>query len=857
VKELFRLYAYAGCLNTDTPQERLQKAVMVIVPTSISIACLFWSSGYYFFDKTISAAIPGGYAIISILSILLFFKTKQYNFFRFSQIFLILWLPFLLQASLGGFRAGSGVQIWAMLAPIGALMFHGQRPANYWLLAYIGLTVISGLLDDYLARTIAPLADSVIVIFFVSNLSVAFFLVYISVHYYVSENKRILRVINEQTQKLMQMDKIKNRFFANVSHEFRTPLALTIGPLEDALNNEYGDVSDKLRKPLQVMLRNSRRLLRLINQLLDISKLEAGEMKLQLQSCSMSEYFRAMSQSFVPYAERKQINFITDTTQSEIQLAIDKEKIEKIINNLLSNAFKFTPEGGRIKLSLQIITEDKMQSIRICVKDSGPGMDKAELDKIFDRFYQVDGSSTREHEGTGIGLSLVKELVDLHNGEIGVTSDLGFGSEFTVTLPIQGNTQHSKSEVNFLDDRTGQATSTDIEMASIDSQSENSISAAAKLAMVPAGQATILVVDDNTDIRDYVASCLAPFYNIVQAINGQKGLEQAVTHMPDLIISDIMMPVMDGYEFCRRIKADPELNHIPLMFLTAKASDEMVIEGLEKGADEYLAKPFNAKELLARTRNLIMLRTQEKQLKQLNANLEQKIQDQLEELIRSRRLSSYFSSRLLKRILSEGDTEELITERRNITILFCDLCNFTEMTDRLEVEQATQFLNKYLSEMTTLIEQQGATIIQIIGDAIMIFFGAPEEMESREQAIKAVQLSVAMQEKISSLSVDWQKSGTDFALLSRIGIHQDYVTVGNFGSNNLMEYTAVGRGVNLASRLEGSCTPGHIKVSHSVYLLSADMFPYEPLQEESFKGFSRQVKVCELNPAKVARDSSV
>ena len=849
MKEWFLRYVYAGCLESDTPQQRLQKAIMVVIPTSISFCCLFWSSAYYFFDKPISAAIPGGYAVFSMLSVMVFFRTRNYNFFRFSQILLILCLPFFLQASLGGFRAGSAVQVWAMLAPIGALMFHGPRPANYWLGAFIGLTIVSGLSDNYLSSIITPLPDTVITIFFAMNLSVAFFLVYISVLYYFTENRRILRLINEQTQKLMEMDQIKNRFFANISHEFRTPLALTIGPLEDALNNEYGEVSSQLRSQLQVMLRNSRRLLRLINQLLDLSKIEAGEMKLNLSNQNICQYLKNTSQSFIPFAERKDIQLLIEFESDEITLPYDQEKLEKIINNLLSNAIKFTPAGGRVKIAVQKTILDKLQWIQISVKDTGPGMAADDISKVFDRFYQIDGSSTREHEGTGIGLSLVKEMVDLHQGKITVHSEPGFGCEFIVLLPATNNTKSNDTATNIT--AANASTATTIEMASIESAPDFAITTNMNTDSSPQVQETILVVDDNADIRNYVASCLAPYYSILQAADGKAGLQQAQEHKPDLIISDIMMPVMDGYEFCRKIKADAELNHIPLIFLTAKASDDMLVEGLEMGADDYLAKPFNSKELLARTRNLITLRKQAKELQLLNIELENKLQDQLEKLIKTNKLSSYFSSSLLQRILSSGDTEELVTERRNITILFCDLCNFTEMTDSLEVEKATKLLNEYLSEMTNLIEQHSGNIIQIIGDAIMVFFGAPVEMDSTQQANKAVALGLAMQDKISQLSTAWLKTGTVYDLSSRIGIHQDYVTVGNFGSNNLMEYTAVGRGVNLASRLESSCTPGNIKVSHSVYLLSADNFPYEPLQDESFKGFSRQVKVCELNPNKI------
>ena len=810
---------------------------MVIFPTLISFFCVFWVAGYYYMDRPVSAAIPGGYGIFSMTSVLLFFKTKHYGFFRFSQLFLMLCLPFLLQASLGGFRAGSAVQMWAMLAPIGALIFHSTKAAKWWLAIFMVLTIIGGFSESYLIGRIEPLSQTAITIFFVLNFICAFFIIYICIHYFVMENQRILAVISEQTNKLMEMDEIKNRFFANLSHEFRTPLSLTIGPLEDAINGEFGATSDRLRKQLEVMLRNSRRLLRLINQLLDISKMESGEMKLEKGRFDIHELAEETFQSFTPYAEHKQIEFNCEAGEQPLNLDFDRAKLEHVFNNLLSNALKFTPENGKVKLVLQE-NEGNDQGIRFSVFDTGPGISQQNIDSIFDRFFQVDGSSSREHEGTGIGLSLVKELVELHNGNIEVKSEPGFGTEFSVFIP--GNVTHEAHEQTIpYENRT-----TAMELASLDS----GISNIERMSLTPTtdDMATILVVDDNADIRGYLTTCLSPLYHVIQANDGAEGYQIAKQHHPELIISDIMMPGMDGYQLCKAIREDSVLSDTPIIFLTAKASEEMKLEGLEAGADDYLAKPFSTRELLARSRNLIVLRQQKRELKALNLQLEKQVKEQLEELVKNRRLTNYFSDKLLRRILSDEDAIDLATERRKITIVFCDLCNFTDMTDRMETENVTLLLNEFLSESIALIEQHGGTVIQVIGDGIMAFFGAPDEMDSTEQANKAVEMSIAWQRKVKQLSTGWLAKGIEYEGPARIGIHQDHVTVGNFGSNNLIEYTAVGRGVNLAARLESSCTPGRIKVSHPVYLLTHDAFNYEELQEEQFKGFARALQVCEL-----------
>lgn len=869
MKQWFRRYAYAGCLTSDTEPEQLRKAVLVYIATGMSFVGSLWAIGYFALDRPVSASIPAGYAVFSMLSVFVFIRTKHYAFFRLSQLFIMLMLPYLLQWTLGGFNNGSAVMIWAILSPIGALMFHGVRQAVPWFVAYLALAFVSGVFDSQLAAAVTPLSNTVITVFYVMNVGCATLLMYSVVNYFVIENKRIISalsdeksktekalaeaeqakaIIEKQSRKLIEMDQVKNRFFANLSHEFRTPLALTIGPLEDALEGRFGEPAEDLRKQLLVMLRNSRRLLRLINQLLDISKIEAKEMKLNLQSNDFRSFVMEICQAFTPYAERKQIKFSVELGHEPIEISFDYEKIEKILNNLLSNAVKFTPPGGLVKL---IISEEaEGDRIKITVRDSGPGIAEVDLPNIFDRFYQVDGSSTREYEGTGIGLSLVKELVELHGGEIQVKSNVGFGAEFVVLIPKE--LDHIQNKPLIDQDKKQKfiygKQNIDIEMAALDGDPELTTTSDSSPPIVSTDLDTVLIVDDNHDIREYLNTCLKAEFHVLKASDGFEGLEIARKQHPDLIISDIMMPGMDGYELCRAIKKDPALSHIPLIFLTAKASEDMKLEGLEVGADDYLDKPFSAKELLARTRNLTTLHKQRKELQILNQRLEEKIQNQLEELVSSKRLASYFSSKLLKQILSNENTAALVTERRNITIFFCDLCNFTDLTDRIETEQTTIMLNEYLKETTALVEQHGATVIQITGDAIMAFFGAPEDMEDKEQAISAVQLGIAIQQKIELLSSKWLDSGLEYQAVSRIGIHQDFVTVGNFGSNNLMEYTAVGRGVNLASRLETSCTPGHIKISYPVYLLTRDNFPYTPLHEENFKGFARKLKVCELDP---------
>ncbi len=877
MKNRFRRFPYAGCLDSDTESERLSKAILVTTSMAISFLAIFWTSGYFLLGRPLSAAIPGGYIVFSLLSLFVFFKTKHYGLYRSSQLLFILMLPFLLQWTLGGFSSGSAVMIWAIFSPLGALMFHGVRQAVPWLLAYLALTVLLGVFDSQLATAVPPLPSAMTTVFFVMNLGFATSLMYVVINYFVVNNQRIIAAVSqekaktekalaeteqamatieEQANKLIEMDQIKSQFFANISHEFRTPLTLIIGPLEDCL----AGLAKPAQSQLEAMLRNCRRLLRLINQLLDISKLEAGGMKLLTKKGNLTQFLKGIVSSFAPSAERNGISLQIDADVDEVEIDFDEEKLEKVFSNLLSNSLKFTARGGKVLVSC---THDNRRgdgqddkSVQVTVKDTGHGISKEELSFIFDRFRQADGSTTRAHEGTGIGLALVKDLVTLHGGRIDVSSEPGFGAEFTVTLPAklqpQAETERATVEEEDLTEYGSLTAGIKGEIAGLEqhlmSQGSGVSYGQALAAELQVDKNTVLVIDDSPDIRSYLADCLAPHYNVLQARDGVEGLRMAQESIPDLVICDIMMPKMDGYEVCQSLKSDSRLNHIPLIFLTAKASSDMKVEGLKVGADDYIAKPFNARELLARTGNLIMLRQQQGELKNLNEHLEEKVKEQLETILKNKRLTRFFPKKLIDQIISSDEELVVSGERRKITVFFSDLHNFTDLADTKEPEEVCRILNEYLTAMTALIESEGGTLVQVIGDGIMVFFGAPDYMDDREQATSAVKTAVLMQQKMCILNNKWLSEGLNREVKIRMGIHQDYLTVGNFGSDEFMEYTAVGKGINLASRLESSCTPGYIKVSHPVHLLTCDEFPYGPLNEESFKGFAREVKVCELDP---------
>jgi two-component system, sensor histidine kinase ChiS len=401
------------------------------------------------------------------------------------------------------------------------------------------------------------------------------------------------------TDSLRNLDQLKSNFFANISHEFRTPLTLILGQIESVMSSAI-DIKEKGK--LQVANRNAKRLLTLINELLDLSKLESGTMELAATRQNIVSFLKSLFYSFESLADNKGIELGFESEADYIPVSFDPDKMEKVFYNLLSNAFKFTHGDGRIDISIGI---ERDRLVVISVKDTGIGIPEERLEHIFDRFYQVDGSSTRENEGTGIGLALARELAELHKGKISASSQENVGSEFVVTLPLGTNGSEEGDSVdiyaqNMLPEQVG---STPEPLEKVDGPE----------AIVPGeneNRELILVVEDNTDVRLYIREKLEKTYRVAEARNGEEGLKMAQDEIPDLIISDVMMPKMDGYQYCRAIRADERTSHIPIIMLTARADINDKIDGLGTGVDVYLTKPFNARELQANVRNLIQQRIQ-------------------------------------------------------------------------------------------------------------------------------------------------------------------------------------------------------------------------------------------------------
>ena len=400
-----------------------------------------------------------------------------------------------------------------------------------------------------------------------------------------------------------QMTDMKLRFFTDISHELRTPLTLISGPVEYILGNTK--LPDDAREQLQVVERNTNRMLRLINQILDFRKIQNRKMKMQVQRMDVVAFTRKIMANFESVAEEHQIDFLFETEKEELYLWVDADKFEKIVFNLLSNAFKYTPNGKMITV---LVREDE-KSVSVSVEDQGIGIADNKKKSLFVRFENLVDRNLFNQSSTGIGLSLVKELVEMHKATITVDSKLGEGSCFKVDF-LKGK-EHYDETVEFLqDDATvgmGVAEQvTDIVSEIPDASEGDNIGEESEESMDVKG--TMLLVEDNSELRLFLRSIFASEYRIVEAVDGMQGWGKALKFLPDIIISDVMMPGKDGITMTRELRADMTTSHIPIVLLTAKTSIESKLEGLEYGADDYITKPFSATYLKARVKNLLTQR---------------------------------------------------------------------------------------------------------------------------------------------------------------------------------------------------------------------------------------------------------
>ena len=450
-------------------------------------------------------------------------------------------------------------------------------------------------LSRYSAQTMFLYACLIILLLFAALLAII-------VRAYWTKNRmnmelsRQKKKLEEQRDQLISLSKqleeathAKLVFFTNVSHDFRTPLTLVADPVEQLLEDKA--LTPRQQSLLKVVHKNVHILLRLVNQILDFRKYENDKLELVRANMNLRMQLQEWSHSFQTLALKKHIHFVLEVNddRADYLMAVDAEKMERVYFNLLSNAFKFTPENGTITVTLSTLTkEEGGRYARLVVADTGSGISVQHIRHIFDRFYQIDVN----HAGSGIGLALAKAFVELHGGEITADSVEGKGTVFTVDIPMTVVEEPSADLVQ--EPRITQQTVVE-ELEDMETEEQ----------IPDENKECILIIDDNADVRDYVKSLLKEEYTVIEAPDGRAGLKKAMKYVPDAIICDVMMPVMDGLECCRKLKTELQTSHIPVMLLTACSLDEQRIQGFECGADSYISKPFNSKLLLVRLRNLM------------------------------------------------------------------------------------------------------------------------------------------------------------------------------------------------------------------------------------------------------------
>jgi signal transduction histidine kinase/CheY-like chemotaxis protein/AraC-like DNA-binding protein len=575
----------------DDEEIMLSKKILLIVGGSTAglgfIAMIVYRLMGY--DELVYLMMVISGFIIFLLAVFLRVKQHTEAFFLTLEAFKILF-SFAGVIITGGILRSGGIVFVGMAGIFFALVFPNPHKVRYLLILYLGTLAIEALLQPRLKAWV-QISEADNLVLFTLYLIISVLTMYAFIRMFVQERIRFRQV---EAQKLRDLDVARSRFFTNISHEFRTPLTVILG-MADQLQEPLGTPS---RNALHLIRRNGQKLLRLVEQLLDLSRLESEHLTAHYAQGDIAVELKYLLESFHSLAEAKDIRLHFACQPEEIIMDFDQEKLGHLVGNLLDNAIKYTPSGGEVRLEVLLLPDkpSHMTSLEpgpclsLTVSDTGIGMAPEHLGRIFERFYQVGEWPV---EGAGIGLSIVMEYVKILRGQIAVESRAGKGSTFTLCLPVRREAPLQAA------------------LSAASPSAAEAVDSGIPLPSRPAAarRFRLLVVEDNPDVIHYMRHFLQESYELLSAYDGEQGLSVAVERLPDIIISDIMMPKMNGLQLCRTLKTDFRTNHIPIILLTAKNDLSSRVAGLEAGADAYLAKPFHRRELMAELKKLIALRT--------------------------------------------------------------------------------------------------------------------------------------------------------------------------------------------------------------------------------------------------------
>ncbi len=583
------------------------------------------------------------------------------------------------------------------------------------------------------------------------------------------------QMLEESNRKLLELDQVKSRFFANISHELRTPLTLLLAPLQSLIQERGSTMQSEMRQLLLIMQSNGMRLLKLINDLLDLVRLESGRMEVKREPVPMEPFLLGLANAVKKNAEDRGIHLQVTSDPIVGVVLTDSDKLEKILLNLLFNALKFTPAGGKVEVKARVESGELVLE----VSDTGLGISEEQLPFIFDRFWQADTSSQRKYRGVGIGLALVKELVEIQDGTVTVTSVVGKGTEFTVRLPYQECDRQSSEILEAVENFTAAPPvipetngSRDAWLKNLDRQAEfyPSMTSLREIirpveTSVHRGQPRVLIADDEPDMLKYLKSQLSVNFQVVEAVDGQQAIEKANQFLPDVIVCDMMMPEKNGLEVCRELREQVSTRSIPILLLTARADEETKLTALSAGANDFITKPFSMTELSVRLKNLFDTHTLQQELARQNQILEATI-EQLKEtevqLVHSEKLASLgrmsagiiheinnplnFAKTALYvlRIMTESLSQNEKTEFREV------LQDMAEGIDRISsiVSDLRTFTQPHLTQL------EKVSVVEVVNSALRLLSNEWENKVRIEKEIPETQTIWANRNQIIQVLVN-------------------------------------------------------------------------------------------------------